>query len=260
MTINSNEQVLYCEDSIEGVFTAIYDTYLRKLNHNKVKIYTRNNCINYSFFQEYDETYPDINKTEKVSRTILREFGTECYMEICKALASYSENKADSIYHMIVHGLSSSNKRNLINDLANQYVNEVFYMAREVNNEIMHLKGFLRFEELNSGILFSKISPKNNIVTFLAPHFADRLPGENFVIYDVLRQLFILHPANKNWTLVTGEYLNEESIREKSEDEKKYRDLFTFFCKSIAIKERKNIKLQTQMLPLRFQKYMTEFK
>ena len=69
---------------------------------------------------------------------------------------------------MIVKGLSMKNKLNLINDLSDNYVNNVFKMAREVNNEILHLKGFLRFQELNGDILFSKIGPKNNIITFIA--------------------------------------------------------------------------------------------
>ena len=34
------------------------------------------------------------------------------------------------------------------------------------------------------------------------PHFADRLPLENFVIHDVKRNIFALHEAKKDWYLV----------------------------------------------------------
>ncbi|MDY2607596.1 MAG: TIGR03915 family putative DNA repair protein, partial [Lachnospiraceae bacterium] len=149
-------------------------------------------------------------------------------------------------------------KRNLINDLSDNYVNNVFKMAREVNNEILHLKGFLRFQELNGDILFSEIGPKNNILTFIAPHFADRLSNENFIIYDEIRNLCVVHPKYKEWVIVSGDFLSDKEL-EISSDEELYSNLYKKFCQSIAIKERTNIKLQTQMLPLRFQKYMTEF-
>ena len=190
--------------------------------------------------------------------SLIREFGEHCYIIICQCIASRNNNKADNVYHMIVKGLSMKNKLNLINDLSDNYVNNVFKMAREVNNEILHLKGFLRFQELNGDILFSKIGPKNNIITFIAPHFADRLPNENFIIYDEIRNLCVVHPEYQEWIIVSGDFLSDKEL-EISSYEELYSNLYKKFCQSIAIKERTNIKLQTQMLPLRFQKYMTEF-
>lgn len=76
-------------------------------------------------------------------------------------------------------------------------------MARNVGKEIHFHKEFLRFEELEAGILYAQIGPKNNIITFLMPHFADRLPLENFVIHDVKRNIFALHEAKKTGILYT---------------------------------------------------------
>ena len=44
-----------------------------------------------------------------------------------------------------------------------------------------------------------------------------------------------------------------------SDKDQQYQELFTLFHKTIAIRERRNKRLQQQMLPLRFQEYMTEF-
>ena len=257
MEISMRKKVLYCEDSIEGIFTAIYTAYECKYNHNDTIMRT---CVddNLEFFTEYINITSDDVKTLKVARTLIREFGEHCYIIICQCIASRNNNKADNVYHMIVKGLSMKNKLNLINDLSDNYVNNVFKMAREVNNEILHLKGFLRFQELNGDILFSKIGPKNNIITFIAPHFADRLPNENFIIYDEIRNLCVVHPEYQEWIIVSGDFLSDKEL-EISSYEELYSNLYKKFCQSIAIKERTNIKLQTQMLPLRFQKYMTEF-
>ncbi len=252
------EWIIYCEDSIEGIFTAIYETYEYKYNHNRTYIHA-GAISNYMLAENVRYSNADTGKTQKVARTIIRDFGMDCYISICKAMASYEEVKADSVYHMIVHGLSMKNRRNLRNNLSNSYVLDVFKMEREVNNEIQHLYGFLRFTEIENGMLLSKIGPKNNIITFLAPHFENRFPLENFAIYDEKRELFVLHPAGKPFILVTGEKLDEEIFHHISQEEAFYQRLFKTFCKCISIQERRNLKLQTQMLPLRFRDYMVEF-
>lgn len=260
--INENNSykryVVTCEDSIEGVFSAIYKIYEQHFEHNRTCLRVQEED-EYELFTEYAVFQPDEKKAEKVIRTIIREFGEECYRTMCLALSSCDKEKADNVYHMIVYGFTLKFRRNLIHSLANDFVNRTFKLAREVNNEVMHLREFVRFRELESGILFSRIGPKNNILTFLTPHFVDRLPNENFVIYDELRNFSAVHPAYKNFVLLHGTEYDEEILHGFSEEEESYAVLFKLFCKSISIKERENKNLQRQMLPLRFRKYMTEF-
>ena len=118
---------------------------------------------------------------------------------------------------------------------------------------------FLRFQEMENGVLFSRIGPKSDVLAFLMPHFADRLPIENFLIYDEKRNLFGIHPANRQWYLLRGEEADTPLRLKYSEEELRYQELFRQFCKTITIKERKNEKLQKGMLPLRFREYMVEF-
>lgn len=70
------------------------------------------------------------------------------------------------------------------------------------------------------------------------PHFADRLPVENFVIYDDTRGLFGVHPAGRQWYVLSGEEGAEPRLC-LSERERQYQELFRRFCRTIAIKERK---------------------
>ena len=143
--------------------------------------------------------------------------------------------------------------------LSDPYVHRVFELARNVANEAHYHVEFLRFCELKGGVLLARIGPKNNIVTFITPHFADRLPLENFVIQDENRNIFAVHPAGKDWFLVTGQERMQIAEMPVSEGEEKYGELFCHFFHTIAIKERKNLGLQRNMLPIRYRKYMTEF-
>ncbi len=195
------EYYLICEDSLEGIFTGIYDAYLLKKPHERIHI-----CIgeeeNYRLFAVYERHEPDEQKTVKVARTITRDFGSEAYLSICRALASPEADKGEAVYKTIVTGLGMKNKKEVMGNLADPYVHRVFELARFAANEAHYHVEFLRFRELENGILYAQIGPKNNIITFIMPHFADRLPLENFVIHDEMRNIYALHPARGG--LVSG--------------------------------------------------------
>lgn len=251
-------KILLCEDSLEGVFSGIYEAYARKYSPEDTVLQVGEED-NYQLFSEYITIEADAVQTRKVSNTINREFGSDAFLDICRALATEDAGKGNAVYQTVAVGLKEKNRKKVMENLANIYVNKVSKLSVYTSNEIQHLKGFLRFQELENGMLYSKIGPKNNILTFLAPHFADRLPLENFVIYDEIRSLFVVHPAGAQWFLVTGDYLREDGAMVFSDAELEYQELFTYFCHKIAIKERKNLNLQRQMLPIRFQEYMVEF-
>ena len=257
--MEANEIYLICEDSLEGVFTGVYDAYLLKKTHEQIHLLL-GEVENYRLFATYRECMPDEEKAVKVGRCILREFGEETYLAVCRALAAEAEDKAEAVYKTIVTGLSMKNRRALMGNLADSYVHRTFELARFTANEAHFHIEFLRFQELESGLLYAKIGPKTNLLTFIVPHFADRLPLENFVIHDEVRGLFAVHPAKSDWYLVTGdkEFQLQEQVFSKGEE--KYSELFSHFFHTIAIKERTNPGLQRNMLPIRYRKYMTEFR
>lgn len=249
--------VIYlCEDSLEGVFTAIYRAYEEKRDHADTAIALTEEPI---LFAEYVKVKPDIDRTFKVMRTLRRRFGEEDYLSLCMALSSEDTGKAQAVYRTVVDGLSKNVRPgHLMDNLADDSVHKAFSLSRGAGRELDHMRGFVRFQELENKILYSAISPKNNLLTFLMPHFADRMPMENFVIYDEKRNLFGIQPVGRMWYLLCG----DDGVKPQlnlSEEEKKYQALFRHFCETIAIRERRNLQLQRNMLPLRFREYMIEF-
>ena len=249
--------VYRCEDSLESVFTAIYLAYEEKRNHEET-------CLNLTdepiLFAEDVYVVPDQEKVIKVTRSLYCIFGEEDYMSLCLALSSEDTGKAQAVYRTIVDGLSGKRRAgHLFDNLSNAEVHHAFSLARAAGREMDHLRGFVRFQELENSVLYAKICPKHNLVTFLMPHFADRLPQENFMIYDEKRGVFGIHPAGKQWYLFySGESEVPFSVKISGE-EQAYQELFQYFCHKIAIEERENLKLQRNMLPLRFRSNMTEF-
>lgn len=250
--------VYRCEDSLEGIFTAIYNAYEERRNHMDTVISTTGEAL---LFAEDVEVRTDGEKARKVFRTLRRRFGEEDCEWLCLALTSEEPDKAQAAYRTVVDALGrGAGENHLFDSMADPFVNRAYSLGRNAWREYHHLLGFVRFRELEGGILFSRISPRNHILSFLMPHFEDRLPLENFMIYDERRDLLGLHRAGDSWYLIGGTGDPEEAGRLRaSPKEAGYQELFRRFCRKITIEERENADLQRNMLPLRFRKNMTEF-
>ncbi len=249
--------VYRCEDTLESVFTAIYQAYEEKRNHQDTYLSLTEEPI---LFAEDIPVKADEEKTRKVMGSLRQRFGWEDSERLCMALASEQEDKAQAVYRTVVQGLHCRCRPgHLFDNLADSYVHRAFALARGVSTEVGHQRQFLRFQELDSGVLFSRIGPKNDVLVFLMPHFVDRLPIENFVIYDEKRNLFGIHPAKRQWYLLQGQDTDRPRQLSYSETEAQYQELFRQFFHSISIEDRRNRKLQMGMLPLRFREYMVEF-
>lgn len=271
--------VYQCEDSMEGVFTAVCRAYEERRKPEDTKVSLTDELL---LFAEYVPVETDLEKAQKVERTLRRNFGEDDYFRICMALSSPDPEKGQAVYRTIAAGLRSGCRAgHLFDNLADEHVQRAFSLARGASREYDHLRGFLRFQEMElNGLMYAKIGPKNHIMTFLMSHFADRFPKENFMIYDANRDIVGIHPVERQrrrtavdhalaessghdgipWYLVQGEGdLEKLSEIKLSDREFAYQELFTYFCHKIAIRERRNLELQRNMLPFRFREYMTEF-
>ncbi|BCN31439.1 TIGR03915 family putative DNA repair protein [Anaeromicropila herbilytica] len=251
--------IYLCEDSIDGIFTAIYDAWASKKGHANVRIELQQENT-YELFHEYIAVVTDTDKALKVAKTINDRLGNEVYQELTKAALSCGEDKADAIYRVLILGFSLKKGNKVLDCLSNESVFKVFEYSRKANNEAHHLLGFIRFVELDNGVLFAKINPKNNIITILSAHFHIRMPLENWMIYDENRKLAIVYKKETVPVLVSGEEIDSERIERVSDNEKEFQQLWNSFFESICIKERVNLKLQMNNLPKRFWSNMTEMK
>ena len=239
--------------------TGVYDAYASKLGYENVKL-QMNYEMDRELFAEYKEVVPDGEKAEKVLRTIRRELGLEAHDCICQAAASWDKRKANAIFKTIVLGLHLPKKQNVMHCLTKDYVCMVADLSKRTWNEAHSFMGFVRFTELAGGILYADIRPENEILPIIAPHFANRYPEENWVIYDEKRDKFAIHRAGKGWMILEDMKIAEEVRSQMSMEEDDYRAMWRAFTKSISIEARKNEGLQKQLLPLRFRDKMTEFK
>lgn len=251
-------RVFQCEDSLTGIMTGVYDAWDSRLGHANVRLQTARDQ-NMELFCEYVQVEPDVEKAEKVLRTIWLRLGMEAYDMIAYASAAVHDGKADAIYRMIVVGLHLTDGKKVSGMLTNPDVRLVFELRRKVWHIAHRYMGFLRFRELENGVLISEMDAEADVLALIAPHFADRLPLENWMILDQRRKKAAVHPKGKRFLIL--EEIQEETLQELTASgmEDRYQELWKSFHDAIAIEDRRNPGLQMQMLPQKFRTHMTEF-
>lgn len=254
------KRIYLCDNSIDGIFTAIYQAWSSRLGHANIKIEEKSEGSKYSnieLFAEYVVVDTDLQLSQKVAKSIKEKISEEAYEMCCHVALSDYSGKADLIYRFLILGFAVG--KQIVEHMSNEVVNMMLRVNKNVYYEAHHLFGFIRFAEQDNGLLTSVIHPKNNVLTLITPHFADRLPKEQFMIYDANRKLASLHVPDTPWILVQVPELNHDRLCEISGYEDKYRELWLTFFDHIAIKERVNYNLQRNNLPLRFRPDIIEF-
>lgn len=255
--------VFECEDSLDGIFSGIYDAFDSHLGHNNIRLSSAS-TDNMELFCQYRTIISDPLKSHKVAKKLREAFGIEGFEMLCEAALSHSKSslnidKAEAVYKTVVLGLQPGVKASdILTHLAEPHICQVFTLSRRTHNEAHHLQGFLRFKELRNGLLLAEMHPENYVLPILAEHFSDRLPEEDFIIYDATFQKAALHRSKKNFIIADAESVNQEFMHDYSDDELEYQQLWRTFFDSIAIQARKDPSLQSNNIPKRFWKDTVE--
>ena len=142
----------------------------------------------------------------------------------------------------------------VMGQLAHPDVAAVMELEQQVSHEACKYREVLRFQE-RERMLGAVIRPHHCVLPLLQNHFCDRLPEEDFVIFDNSHYLALLKRGKK----VEYLELQEPVILPTPEaQEKQYQEMWKAFFKALTIEERRNYALQRSNLPKRYWEYMVE--
>lgn len=245
---------LVCEDSFDGIMTAVYDGWVLMNQGHIVHIYP-GNSYEPSFFSEFRPIKTDLDKAYKVSESIRRKISVEAHTLVFRASLHFDKSKGDIIFGFLKIAYPTGAR--VTKMLGNEYVMQLMELSRKVMNEAHLFKGFVRFKELPGKVLYSHIDPKCDVLPAIGYHFQERFPLENWIIYDEKRKKAAVHPAGKKYFFLNGQDLQELLKYEEIEDN--YEDLWKVFFDTIGIASRKNDRCQNTHLPKWYRKNMIEF-
>ena len=247
MSYRSN-LVYYYDGTYDGFMCCVFESFDKKELPISIELY---DCEQSTLFT-VKEIYTDKEKADRVKKSIAQKISLEAKELIEESfLTNLCEKELHILYFM---RLGYKVGRRVTEMLDNEDVAELKKAVLHLSHEAHLYTGFVRFSDYD-GVLMAQISPKNNVLPLIAPHFCDRYSGETFMIYDNIHRVALVYKDGKR------SFINADNIETPSVgvEEEKYRALWKKFYDTIGIEGRKNHLGRQTHMPKRYWDNMTEF-
>lgn len=237
------------DGSFEGLLTAIYEAYYRRRTPELV---LNKKNLQFSLTDEYVYIDTEPGKSDRVYRSIREKISSESLHHIYYVFLSEAPEAGTIIYNYLRYGWKIGSRLDL--HISDDRVFKVQAISQRVGHEVNKLMGFVRFRQVQGGLFYAPIKPDNNIIALLAPHFAERLADQSWILHDVGRDIAALY-NQKTW--VVSDFSVDElpaPTQEETENNKLWKEFFN----TLAIPSRYNPKLQRQLMPRRYWDHLVE--
>lgn len=244
----NGRNVIYCYDgSFDGLLSCVFVSFERReLPCGIISEEQEQLCLS-----ELLQVETSREKAERVLRAIPKKISPQAEEIIKKAFLSCDTGKDLLILEYLQKGFHYGRK--IMDMLADDTVNAINRVVLFCGNEAQKIREFIRFSDYG-GYLVSVIEPKNKVIPMIAEHFTDRLPNENFLIFDKAHRMALIYYDRKAEIAENIEF----ELPTATAEEQRYRELWRGFYNAIAIKERYNPRCRMNFMPKRYWAHMTE--
>ena len=237
--------MIYLVDgSIDGIYTAIFNSYLTK----KFPSALSSGDIQLEINEEVIEITTDKNKADRVFNKVSFILPKKEIERVYVGIKSGDPAKHTVIFNYLVKTIDEN--RCIFDKLNDKAVFNFDRLVSQVQLEAHRFKGFLRFSKMENGVYYAKYYPDSDINSLILPHFISRYKQMPFIIHDLNHNVISAYANGKSKT-VTKE-VNCLNVQDE------FKKLFKTYYDSIFIKERKNEKLMKNYMPKRYHKYLPE--
>lgn len=239
---------LVCTHSLEGLFTAVYESYYTHKDAKDIVCAPRRTMLD-----DYIDVAPDKTKFDKVRGAILAKGGRGFYAEIERAFRSGHTTKCTVIANYL--RLFFKVGKSILNRYGDAEVVAFQDIVRKVSHETERIRAFTRLMEMKNGVYYGHFTSDNDVLDYVGEEIRARLNTQAFVLHDVTRGKLCLYDGQRTHYNAAPEYI--EVVL--SEREMLFQTLWTDYHKNVSIKERENPRLQRGFLPKKYRKFMVEF-
>ncbi len=236
------------DSSFEGLLNAIYFAYKEK---------SEGRVVTGDFYQMalgdipvYVET--DLEIFSRMENYIAGKCGIENLMTMYRAYLGELPGISNQIFEFFKVALKKGFQTQYMH--ADARVLPVLNAEKTAARESHKMLGFIRFKRVGENLLYAPYQPTCNTTPLVAKHFADRMNSYRWIIHDTVRGVYAVYNG-KNCIIGRSVPNNLPSFQDIDQD---YEELWTSYTKSIAIKERRNLKLQMSFMPKKYWGFMTE--
>jgi probable DNA metabolism protein len=243
--------------TFDGLLTCVFDAFNRKEFPENIAGEDKQLPL----FIESFRVITDEVKADRVLKALTKKISQSAHDMLFICFLSELEGVEMRIFHYIQKALLS--KLSIETNFADPDVLELSKVYKKVKREEEQMRQFVRFQKTADGIFFAVMDPAHNVLPLTARFFKTRFADQQWIIYDVHREYGLYYDLKTVETvhfdrlpvaLDTGK-LTDYKL---DEYETAFQNLWKDYLKAITIRERLNLKLQRQHMPIRFWKYLTE--
>lgn len=259
-------EVAYAYDgTVEGLLTAIFMAYQNREDPTDIAPADQLQPRLGQYVRRIDT---DFTLADRVVKGICTTCGTEVFNYVKRASTCDDPQTGTDVYRFVRHAMRAGNKS--LNDITNPVVAPMEKRRTFINNECEYMRQFVRFQELEGGIFFARISPKAKVIPLIMDWFAARFNTQPFIIYDEAHHMAGVYEGpggipcearmwgNPHWYLVPVDHEKDLNIPALARGEITMQRAWKGFYEATTIMARYNPELRLHFMPKRFWNNLTE--
>lgn len=247
------------DNTIEGLFCCVFFAYEQKVTPNIILGELEQKPL------FYDYSYHIITEKEKANRVLIK---------LENILSSFARKMLFSVWlselpdtNMLLFRYICKNidaPSSIEMNFGDPDVIQISKIAKKVGSEARKIIQFLRFQQTKDNIYFAPVAPRYNVISMAVHHFKKRFVDQEWVIFDTKRMIGLYYDLQEINEVTFDQSVLNSFARgpldsdKASESEIYFSEIWKAHFEHLAIKERLNLKLQRQQMPIRFWKYISE--
>lgn len=247
---------IFYDGSFEGILTAIFEIYARKLKQVKL---LPNGTYSTALFTDELKVTTDLERARRVLQGLTQKIAPAGVQRLYVAhLAEILEEDNPIVGYM---RYVFDSEQAIDDDYTNKYVLRISEIVRMVRREKHRMEAFIRFQKLKDGTFYATVDPDFNVLPLILRHFKNRYADQKWIIYDTRRAFglyYDLHQVEYITLDFSPEGIGKNILSKYDSDEGIYQVLWKDYFKSVNIASRKNNKLHLRHVPKRYWKNLTE--
>jgi probable DNA metabolism protein len=247
---------LFYDGSFEGLLTAIFEIYERKLGLIKLQ---KGEWYEGAMFEETLKVITDDACAARVLKGLRKKLSPNAVQRLYISHMAEIANEENNLVGYIRYVFDSL--QNIEDDYGNRFVMRVSEIVRMMRREKHRMEAFVRFQKLKDETYYATVEPDFNVLPLLIKHFRNRYTDQKWMIYDLKRNYGIYYNMHDT-EFITLDFATVskpgELISAYTEDESIYQHLWKNYFHSVNIPARKNTKLHLRHIPKRYWKHLTE--
>jgi probable DNA metabolism protein len=247
---------LIYDGTFEGILTAVFEIYERRLTHVKME---KGEFYSTALFEDLIHVPTDEVQAARVLKGLRKKISATGIQRLYIAHMAELEGDADNIIGYIRYAFDTP--LNIEEDYGNKYVMRVAEVVQMMRRERHRMEAFVRFQKLKDDSFYAAIQPDFNVLPMLIKHFKNRYADQKWIIYDLKRGYGLYYDLHDTEfiSLEFSAVRNPADISQSfCEDEGIYQHLWKNYFHSVNIPARKNTKLHLRHIPKRYWKHLTE--